>query len=1204
MSSSPEQLEYILSRKIEKSLQSSPDDALLGFLAVDEETQRDVLHYLKSVSRYHLILQSLIRYPALTTYGLAVAASIGLRDEEVGSGAFYGAWQSAFGFVPTQSERGLLARGFVDALKCLGLEADTISPGHDLHWAGGCYLFQGAILPHFVEPLQRALESAQKVQPLPAPDDPERARPFAMLVAEKVHPAQTRLRKTLQSSVGSFLVRRLSQWLMTGDDALFPAHIQPLLTEQKTKGAFLRNPYIQFDQDEGRMLLALPTQTSGLADSETRWKVGGRSYRASAELPPIPLDELNCGDGVFEVVLSRLKDGREDCSYALYAGIDSSRGFRLFDAETGKEQKVAAAGVERMIHLALGHEYLVVLSESAEVKSPHNEEEIGDYRIIRFKAGFVEPSLVIETNRDPWEFKTKVRPGLYLTPFDSHRFQALRLIDGACIKISYGGSPDLECVLPSDHTGPAKLRFTTSLDKGFEVLDDCPQSPSAAGMNLINARELLERWVESLPPAIHVITVSLECGARTMSREFVHWQGLDHITIYGDFHCRNFPVNLASFTGLKQEAQSLLSKRDTRDRPELSLKAVGCWELEKWELPANRVKVTLLDPEHGSEELLDGKAIEILPNDRRIIQFRTGGLLPVQLTCDGISLAEVSTEKPVVSKFLTALTAEFGRTGTLKAEALIDFPGDRSWTVLHWQTPQTAKECQQELTEASQVVWLIRKVSITDAAALRIKLTDFIARVGGTDSDAFLPLNIPDELGAITEISVGVGFSCSVHRITQNQVTIRFSFDRTEMRGAIWVAELECLLSHSTVWQPIMSREGHGRLAVVRLVFIGGTPGADAPPSAASDLFWGKPMEALFSGSPAWLLKGDLLDQWLNGVQWLISWKYPTAVWLQNANRFKSLYFRLSSICMTHGSEERRMWWQHAVVEFQKHANEVQPVVMPCLLLSLSLEMTSTSLEGCEFKEFAKGEWVARALQETGLYESQARLDALGYVSDICDGKRLSFEFLSHFSGWSALIGGKPVKLGSFRYRDWSKKLGDQCKALDFSSDSLNSELMAANHLIACLTKARQRADVLLSVAEQEEGHWLSKPIARIASSTDKALGAIRSILGPRLGGAPADTLLFRVEQFDSLISDARGKEFLQALMASSCLVALATRATALGILSSSQAKGYLRLMITTHENESEMDEVLQKHISLVIGTAPELFSFYFLLFTFSSVKP
>jgi hypothetical protein len=70
--------------------------------------------------------------------------------------------------------------------------------------------------------------------------------------------------------------------------------------------------------------------------------------------------------------------------------------------------------------------------------------------------------------------------------------------------------------------------------------------------------------------------------------------------------------------------------------------------------------------------------------------------------------------------------------------------------------------------------------------------------------------------------------------------------------------------------------------------------------------------------------------------------------------------------------------------------------------------------------------------------------------------------------------------------------------------------------------------------------------------------------------------------------------------MGACCLIALVFRAKNAGVITTSQASAHLQSLIATHLQASELEEKVQAQVALIVGTAPELFSFYFLLFTLS----
>lgn len=294
------------------------------------------------------------------------------------------------------------------------------------------------------------------------------------------------------------------------------------------------------------------------------------------------------------------------------------------------------------------------------------------------------------------------------------------------------------------------------------------------------------------------------------------------------------------------------------------------------------------------------------------------------------------------------------------------------------------------------------------------------------------------------------------------------------------------------------------------------------------------------------------------------------------------------------------MWWSQAVTDLQNHASEVQPVIIPCLLMASSIKMLATTLKGTDLRLLTASGSVTKAFVEASLYENRPEPHVLEYVKQACAEKRIDADLLCHFSRFQQLLANQPVKFGDLQYRDWSNKLAIKCKGRDLCDDGGPWDLLSPSHLISCISKAKRRAEVLLSISEQDYGHWLSGPISFLWGSRDRVLTAITSILGPRLLGAPAEVLLRPLTESDLLTEDRHRKEFLGNIMMASCLVALAMRAKAAGIINFSQADARLHSLIPPMPNVPDGDDKLNTQIQLILGTAPELFSFYFLLFTLS----
>lgn len=1187
-----EELETIIRSKIEKSLSVSPDETVLGFIEVDDSIQMEILKLLRLENSLGSISGLLRSHPALTVYGLAVAAPIGLSDEDVANGGFYSAWESAFGYTPGVAVREPLAKAFVAALNALGLPVGTISPEKGMHWHGGCYLFHSAILPHFVQPLKVALKQARERRPLPDPEDDDQCRSFANYLADCVSPAQQRLQKVLHSPVGFFLVKRLVWWALTRDNNLFPPHVRDLFPpEPLGPGVYARSPFICFDETQGVMQLVLPAQGKGLADPKTRWTVAGcPAFRALDERPPINLSDLDISDGKIHISLSHLKDNRDSIEYELSAGLPKTMPFRVFESGTGKERKVYYTGDS--IELPPGQQYLVLLADDTGVVGDHEILTEGESRFIRvaIEAG-VEPIKLANAMR-VWKIKPRVKPGLYLFRDEATTFQACRLNDDRTIAVSYGDIFGMTLCIPAD-ADVESVTFSTAFDDSLTLVSPIPKGEVRDGMRMVDLSELLNQWKNTLPPAVHLAKASVRLPSRLLEHEWHYWKGLNRITIYGDLKWSNAPENLRDHSGFKKNAKGMIREQKNGGTAIIELSNLGKLANERWEIPANRVDVSLLSEDGSIQDVLQGSKLEIIPGDKRAILFRSGGLMPVRLTANGRFIGEITIEKPTLCKYLSALTAEFGKTASLHAETVIPVPGENSWHVLSWQTPLTAKEIITPEVRGEILTWTVRHVMLRGISGLRAVFSNIKERFSGIAAEEAIVLQIPavGDPESITEVQQGL--TVHTRRTSEQYADVDFKLIRSEQTGNVWTASLECMLEDSESWQEIYSKEAHGKLALVRLILVGTDPEDN---TAFGDLFWGGVKRPLSSESPVFSMDVHALATALDEAELLISCKYATPVWKQNAGRLKALGACLSLSAERTKESGLSVWWPRAIRSLAGHAQQTQPVVIPELLFVRGIELASTSLTHCHFGQISSEDLVSRSFLEAASYENRTTGGALEYVSQAFQEFRVDPTFFNHFSNITKLKNGEDVALGRLHIKDWSDHLYQGCRDKSLEIDDNQFPLLAPDHFIRCLAKAKRRALVLNSVANQEGGHWLGKPLLRLKTAEAEIQLAIRELLGPYLSGVPIEVLWRPYAESTLAHEDENVSQTLHQIMAGTCLVALALRSRAKGNLKDSPILlQYLRRILgqgNHHEGE------FHDQMGLIIGTAPELFAFYFLLFT------
>jgi hypothetical protein len=259
--------------------------------------------------------------------------------------------------------------------------------------------------------------------------------------------------------------------------------------------------------------------------------------------------------------------------------------------------------------------------------------------------------------------------------------------------------------------------------------------------------------------------------------------------------------------------------------------------------------------------------------------------------------------------------------------------------------------------------------------------------------------------------------------------------------------------------------------------------------------------------------------------------------------------------------------------------------------------MATTSLMGCDLGTLHSSGIVNLSFKEAAIYENRGTPSALGYVSDAFFNQRVDQGLLTQFSGFQRLGQGQDAPLGDLRMRDWCDHLLASCRAEGLPFDHGAFPLLSARHFLVCLTKMRRRTDILLRVTGQEKVHWLGAYMAGVQSSRDSVLRAVREVLGRRLAGMPPEVLLRPVAE-SGLFGGYQGEGAILDLMAATILVALLTRARSANLIPIDQLMMHLRTLAGRADTGQDPDAWLRSQISLILGTSPELFSFYYLLFT------
>lgn len=1186
---------------IEEAQSLSSEDTLLGFLNLDEDEQGEVLSFTKEALAKGDADKFLRRYPALGSYALTLAAAVGLQDKEVGSGSFYRAWDFSIGWSPATSSRKRIAKSYIAALKHLDLGIGSIFVEHELDWKGGCYLFHAAVLPHFISPLEVALQSVQRELPLPDPDEPEQIQEFAKLLANRVEQGQRRLKAVLESSVGALLVRRLVLWHMTGDPELFPPFILNMLKEQKSAGqeTIIKRPYIVFDSHEEALFLELPAQSNKISNSRSKWIVNGRAFRADTAREPIRLSEIVAPETEdITVEIEGLQRKTRTDSYELrkqvykfQTNFSKTQPFRVFRELDGREVRFHQR--RNQIELSLGEKYLALLDDEIEIDSEHESDECELGRIVEFEMNFNSPSLALNDGENEWTIKPKIKPGAFVHREDALSFEATDLLNDYDVKINYGTDFGLTLALPNGvHSGTVAFDSNTTNVSDHSADFYVPNSEDH--LSLIDLSSTFTSWLNELEAGIYeiIITVSPE-GRKPFKQTFWYWKGLDYVTQSGDLYYSTYPINLGVTNGYQKIENRLEYSQKGSKRAEFTSVQSDSGTGFRLRIPQPGVEVTITSNEGEILESNPLNAIDILPNDTRLISFQHGGLAPVKLMSGDFLIGQVDGEKRSITRSLGALVADLGKTGEIYSKAIISHTSEKPRKVIRWRTPKVVNHCRAVENEEGEYSWELTGLSSHGLQKIRVRLYDLQELPNQNSTASAIEVELPEHSEHIAETCIAEGFSIEVSLNHNDCYRFIFNYDRHQFEGAMHIIEMDCMIVDSNGWQQLSCNEGHSRLSDLRLLFKGHPPETTEDGNLVHHVFWGD-LNNIEFGHALDLNIGqqDQIKEWLHTARWLVNYRYPKIVWEKYNFRLKALYHGVTKLAVE--NECSSNWWQNATAGLEEHANRktLTATIAPCLLFGAAYTGPFPTLDGST-EELLSGEGLITKCFIEASRAAAAKDGALEYIQTAFQGGHIDQNFLGCFSSLPQLFQMKNVPLNGFSFVDWNSKLSARTRHASFDDIKDEFQLLDPDHYLVCIRKLSERAKSLDSIRSKDTSHWLSPHISKLNQLADHGSGILRQITGNT-----HEELWEPFESSELLLLDEDLRSLVNNAIKASGIMAAIYCAVNKGLISIPDA-----LHALEHEfgNEPNRSETLR---FLIIGTAPELIAYFYLFFALTLEHP
>jgi hypothetical protein len=910
------------------------------------------------------------------------------------------------------------------------------------------------------------------------------------------------------------------------------------------------------------------------------------------ERHPIPLSELPSLPPKFDVKLTGLS-GQSDKTYGFYNGIDPQIGFRIFDASNGHERTFNPKTLE--VELAENKDYLLLFDPACsvsgqQVPQPMQCGSASGWYYLTFTA---KAGSVVDVSRGnvKWTLSPRTRAGIYLIRNQTDIFQVKRLADDSRLRVYYGAGFNISCVVPFHLMPGAKLTFLHPT-LGAEQVNLGPLATQESP-GLVDVSRDFNAWLQALPDAIHEIMLRLEYGNRRRIEDLVYWKGLDRISALGDFLCTSLPSNLFAERGFSRNNNEL---KRTIGRPVLKVKFGAA--NEEWEMPSNRVQIVVSESDGSRQEIEEGGSLDVRPNEDRLVHFHTGGLLPVEILENGSVICTLSERKPSVSLFLSGLSQN--SIGQIDAQFVSSVGVPNPYPLLKWRKPSIADACTYRPGGVS--TWTFERIGNSNTSSFGIHLTKLNdvfsgSRVipSGNTQPAFTFASTTSHQQLLAQ-----GINCRViPSASSSEVDIEISIDYSAEQGNLWIADLYARETNSQIWEPVCCRE-KVNLSKARLIF--------QPPrnvqnlgDAFQDFFWGKTL----SQTP---LTDAELGSWLSISRDLLEWKYPTEVWRQNQPLMESLYPSLSRIALAAGTPtSKQIWQKHALDNLCAHVNSHSDVRKPLLLISSAPSMAAQSLLTGPTAAGTKAKTMIEACFHTAssydLLNAQNLTDLNNWGGTF--GRDLNDKFLLLF--YQTKPAFKQIE-GCLRFFDFPFQTWTQLLLQDCQRDVLsNDDLLSYTHFVRCLEALQHRADQLVNIVQQPgagagtKGAWLKPFITNVKAHLSHVFSAIWTIepkLKPSLQrlaqtGCVLDSCgMWPIEQVQFLATYP-DRELINGIAAHVCLIAFALRCRAVGKINEEKMLSLLKFLIPNPNQPS-----LEQQMNLVLGTAPELFAFYYLFFT------
>jgi hypothetical protein len=1155
---------------------------ICGFLPLSQAQEDAVITHVRSAaqSTFARPKRMLTIAPAAMAYALAAAPSRTLTT----GGNFWKSLESDLGLNLTLNDRADFSTSYLLLCKKLGLVSGTI-PECGWHVAAP-FIFQAGILHHWSDNLASGIKSTLRVTPAPDVLDDVALGNFASSLGAHVH-GQPTLVRLLGTEVGPLIVRRLITSYIRGNWEILPPHLQKPIREafaEVGQDLSLHSPYIRYNEGHGRIELALPRQHDRITTTNTVWRTGSLSLSARAERALL-LEELP-NTAVSKITLEGLSQGFRKQEFEVSAHW-AGQALRIFRQDNGRERTVDLSHGSIQLPAA---RYIAALAQGTSTDRVDDLVERSGHSELSFD---LRPGAApVEFRRDEqvWSLTAELKAGVFI---DRTRANTILAEDG--LEVHYGEDLGLVAYVPTEGIEQPLLRANIRCTNIAEVSSVSGQLVGILRQGVFAYSDGLDSLFTSfsrlLEPNIYYLTIDFSHEGRSFSHKLIYWKALRDENPNSGFRCDQWPKNVDEHgcKGFKR-VENRLCPEPHYHAPSCTISLTGGVTIR---LPRLGILALIKDPEFGTEdEPQTGIPLVVDENERRVVAFTIGGGKAWKLRAGERELATLTPDRPRFAISLAGLAQETGGSGRVEAAC----EGQQSIRLLSYVRPLSCTTPAQFLDhEKNLECWKFR-LSEKNLHSLAIRVTEMTDDPDTLAGESKV-IALRDAAGALQPQPLNSEaelIQVVVEKKEADQILVVIKIRIIDMDDRLLLVDVLRKSQEGDDWEFLdaIERTGYSKL---RIVVRGTRP---APSSASWWRLLKREEYPLRVGGNGALLGEKLsclppkdLDRALARATDLLSFKYPGNVWNIAAKPFRDLVPHLAKYRYVSAEPIPATWWKRASIELVQHTDEAVTPFSRDFIFANNTALLG--LKGSHMGMYSgSGTLVDRCLnipaaihRSGGLY---AFLGPTFHKGTVCP------RVIQSFKNFAAVAMNKDRELSQFQLGVFVLGSGRGFPSLAANTSELRDRrisrdtvgLLSAEHFLLAIRALNRRARPLETASQGDGTHPLTftaQALMQVSSGFHRT--------APLLSHWP-----YKIPTTDQLWAppnlESKWSEF---LAHAAWLLAGVTRAEAAGWLGRYEAETKLLSLLGGAEASPQ---IMQKNLRIILSLAPELFAYYFALFS------